>query len=117
MEIKCPDDISVFVNRSVCKRKVVSWNIPEVNGTKYSIQVIPPWAVPPVELVNCSENAVYVITYVLRGKNGQTANCSFNITVRREKGEVQLFHFFWCYPVLLMSFYQIIIVTNIFQIC
>lgn len=109
----------MYVNDSDFKRKVVSWNFgrPEVNETEYSIEVTPPWAVPPVELVNCSENAVYVITYVLRGKNGQTANCSFNITVRRKKGEVQLFHFFWCYPVLLMSFYQIIIVTNIFQIC
>lgn len=92
MKIDCPDDISVYVNRSDCKRKVVSWNIPEVNGTEYSIQVFPPWAVPPVELVNCSENAVYVITYVLREKNGQRANCSFNITVLSDSGEVQLFH-------------------------
>lgn len=92
MKIECPDDISVFVNRSVWKRKVVSWNIPEVNGTKYSIQVIPPWAVPPVELVNCSENAVYVITYVLREKKEQIANCSFNITLLSDSGEVQLFH-------------------------
>lgn len=92
MKIDCPDDISVYVNRSNCKRKVVSWNIPEVNGTEYSIQVTPPWAAPPVELVNCSENAVYVITYVLREKNGETANCSFNITVLSDSGEVQLFH-------------------------
>lgn len=80
----------MYVNRSNCKRKVVSWNIP--NGTEDSIQVFPPWAVPPVELVNCSENAVYVITYVSREKNGQTANCSFNITVLSDSGEVQLFH-------------------------
>ena len=81
----------MYVNRSD-SRKVVSWKVPEVNETEYSIQVTPPWANPPVELVNCSENAVYVITYVLRGKNGQTANCSFNITVLSDSGEVQLFH-------------------------
>lgn len=88
MKINCPDDISVYVNRSDSKRKVVYWNRPEVNGTGYSIEVTPPWAVPPVELVNCSEPALYVITYILREKNGQTANCSFNITVFSDSGEV-----------------------------
>lgn len=97
LEIICPSDINMYVNRSNnTPFKKVPWKEPQVinrkNGTKFSVEVSPTWAVPPVN-VNTSE-AVYVITYVVTHEFGQSARCSFNLTVSYISCEFS--HSFWC---------------------
>ena len=81
MEITCPNDTTVYVNQSASRN--VTWDKPLVhnkkNGTKFSVEVYPKWAEPPVMLPE--ESRVYVIKYVVKNEFGQTANCSFKITV------------------------------------
>ena len=83
VEITCPNHIDVYINRSVAESKNVSWDKPLVrnkkNDTKFSMEVFPQWAEPPVILPE--ERPIYVIKYVVRNEFGQTASCSFNITV------------------------------------
>ena len=83
VEITCANHTIVYVNRSDVEFKNVSWNQPLVrnkkNGTKFSVEVHPHWAKPPLMLRATS--AVYVVKYVVKHEFGQTASCSFNITV------------------------------------
>ena len=104
LELICPSDIYVYVNRSDSTAlKKVSWSEPQVinrkNGTKFSVEVSPSWAVPPV-LVNTSK-AVYVITYVVTHEFGQAARCSFNLSVSNISCEFS--HSLWC--ILMISEY------------
>ena len=89
VEIICPNHTNVYVNRSDIAPKLVSWNKPRIinkkNGTKFSLEVIPPWAEPPLKL-NAS-SAVYVITYVVKHEFGDMASCSFNLTIYNISGE------------------------------
>ena len=86
MEITCPNHIDEYNNRSVAASKNVSWDKPVVrnkkNDTKFSVQVFPQWAEPPVILRE--ESARYVIKYVVKNEFGHTASCSFNITVHSD---------------------------------
>lgn len=83
LEITCPNHVNVYINRSDVASKNVSWDKPLVrnkkNGTKFSVEVFPQWAKPPVMLP--AESPVFVINYVVKNEFGQTASCSFNITV------------------------------------
>ncbi len=83
VEITCPNHTNVYINRSDVAFKNVSWNKPLVhnkkNGTKFFVEVFPQWAKPPVTLP--ARSAVYVIKYMVTHEFGQTASCSFNITV------------------------------------
>ena len=85
VEITCPNHTNVYVERSHVEFKNVSWNQPLVgnkkNGTKFSVEVHPQWAKPPV--MPRATIVVYVIKYVVKHEFGQTASCSFNITVYR----------------------------------
>lgn len=91
----CPDDISVYNNRSAEESKNVSWEKPLVrnkkNDTTFSVEVFPQWAEPPVILPE--ERPVYVIKYVVKNQFGQTASCSFNITVSDDSCKFHIFLF------------------------
>lgn len=93
MEIICPNHTNVYINRSDVTFKSVSWNKPLVhnrkNGTKFSVEVFPKWAEPPVMLRATS--AVYVIKYMVKHEFGQTASCSFNITVYNVSGKFKFY--------------------------
>ncbi|XP_015764131.1 PREDICTED: netrin receptor UNC5C-like isoform X1 [Acropora digitifera] len=81
LEIICPNDTNVFSNHSDTVKNF-SWSKPKVinrkNGTNFSVEVEPSWAVPPVDFNTTGST---VITYFARHKYGQTINCSFTITV------------------------------------
>ena len=93
MEITCPNHIKVYNKQSVAASRNISWDKPIVrnkkNDTKFSVEVFPQWAEPPVKLPE--ESRVYVIKYVVKNEFGQTASCSFNITVRDDSGKCSLF--------------------------
>ena len=94
MEITCPSDIDVYINRSVAASIDVTWDKPIVRNkksdTKFSVEVFPQqWAEPPVVLP--AESSVYVVKYVVKNEFGQTASCSFNITVYNASGKFNIF--------------------------
>ena len=95
MEIICPNHTNVYINRSdvAFKKFNVSWNKPLVhnrkNGTKFSVEVFPKWAEPPVMLPATS--AVYVIKYMVKHEFGQAASCSFNISVYNDSGKLNFY--------------------------
>ena len=93
MEITCPNHTEVYNKQSVTASRNVSWDKPIVrnkkNDTKFSVEVFPPWAEPPVKLPE--ESRVYVIKYVVKNEFGQTASCSFNITVHDDSGNCSFF--------------------------
>lgn len=82
LEIMCPNDTKVILNRSDTVWGNISWSQPVVinrkNGTKVVIDVKPSWAIPPVVLRTMKST---VITYIAKHEYGQTVNCSFNITL------------------------------------
>lgn len=85
LEIICPNDTKVVINRSVTVLKNFSWSKPKVinrkKGTKFSVEVKPSWAVPPVTFPTTQST---VITYFARHEYGQTINCSFTIKVMND---------------------------------
>lgn len=84
LEIICPNDTNAYSNHSDTVKNF-SWSKPKVinrkNGTNFSVEVEPSWAVPPVDFNTTGST---VITYFARHKYGQTINCSFTITVLNE---------------------------------
>ena len=99
LEIICPNDTNVYSNHSDTVKNF-SWSKPKVinrkNGTNFSVEVEPSWAVPPVDFNTTGST---VITYFARHKYGQTINCSFTITVLNETCE------FGCWCIILFIFH------------
>lgn len=93
LDITCPSHIKVFINQSAAASKDVSWDEPLVynkkNDTKFSVEVSPQWAEPPVTLP--MDSSMYVVKYVVKNEFGQTASCSFNITVYNDSGKFHSF--------------------------
>ena len=88
LEIICPNDTKVIVNHLDTVLKNFSWSKPKVinrkNGTNFSVEVEPSWAVPPADFPSTGRT---VITYFARHEYGKTINCSFTITVLNDTCE------------------------------
>lgn len=108
LEITCPNDIVVYINRSVAESKNVSWDKPLVrnkeNDTKFSVEVFPQWAEPPV--IFPKERPMYVIKYMVKNEFGQTASCFFNITVYNDSCKFHIILFLLLKFVFLYTWYS-----------